>query len=641
MIKKSIRLEIENLLNQLHKEKEEDLRQYKLKMQDSSLIERRIEGVCWYPVKLERTNYDAGERLLVRVSRNQEHKDSHLFQSGKLVSLFSNANNAETEDFVTGVVNKVTENEMLITINSDDFPEWINRGKLGVQLLFDENSYNEMDRALNYLLNTDNEQIINTAHILLGDAEANFSNEFYIDHPKLNQSQNKAVNLILSAKNLAIVHGPPGTGKTTTLVHSIEYTLKNEKQVLVCAPSNTAVDLLVEKLSERGLNVVRIGHPARVDEAVLKTTLDAKITHHENYKDVRMLRKKTEELYKMAGKYKRNFNEAERIQRREFYAEARKLKEETKYLTNYITDNILADAQVIASTMVGAGNFAIRGMKFRTVFLDEAAQSLEPAAWIPILKAERVIMAGDHNQLPPTIKSYKAAKNGLEITLFEKAIKRNSADVMLQMQYRMNKQIMSFSSNYFYKNMLIANENVADWKIFENDTPVEFIDTAGTGFEEKIDEETKSTFNPEEVNLLFKHFEAYISEIKQNTDLSTIQDIGIISPYRAQVKRLQQYFDEYFDLNEDLKAKISINTVDSFQGQEKDIIYISLVRSNEKGEIGFLADIRRMNVAMTRARKKLVVIGDSATISRNDFYNKFVDYINEIEAYKSAFEIMY
>lgn len=642
MIKKKIRLEIENLINQLHTEKQEDLYLYKLKMQDTSLVERRLEGICWYPVQLEKTNYDAGERLLVKVSRNSEHSNSHLFQSGKLVSLFSNSNNnTEAEDFVSGVVNKVTDNEMLITINSDEFPEWINDGKLGVQLLFDENSYKEMDRSLNYLLKTDNEQIINLTDVILGDSEAAFLNKFYIDHPRLNQSQNKAVNLILNAQSLGIVHGPPGTGKTTTLVHGIEYTLKEEKQVLVCAPSNTAVDLLVEKLSERDINVVRIGHPARVDDAVLKSTLDFKITHHENYKDVRMLKKKTEEFYKMAGKYRRNFTETERQQRREFYAEARKLKEETKYLTNYIISNVLSDAQVIASTMVGAGNVNIRGLKFKTVFLDETAQSLEPAAWIPILKAERVIMAGDHNQLPPTIKSYEAAKNGLEVTLFEKAIKRNSADVMLQMQYRMNKKIMSFSSDFFYNNQLIANENVENWKIFENDTPVEFVDTAGTGFEEKIDEETKSTYNPEEVNLLFKHFVEYIKNVEQNTNLGSIQDIGIISPYRAQVKLMQHYFDEYLDINEDLKSKITVNTIDSFQGQEKDIIYISLVRSNAKGEIGFLSDIRRMNVAMTRARKKLVVIGDSGTICRNNFYNKFVDYINEIDAYKSAFEFLY
>jgi len=637
MIKKKIRQEIQNLIIQLQKEKDEDLHLYKLKVQDSSLTERREEGVCWYPVQLEKTKYDAGERLLVKISRNADDNTSHLFQSGKLVSLFSNANNLENEDFVTGVVNKVTRNEILITINSSDFPDWINKGKLGIQLLFDENSYKEMNRALNFLLKTDNEQIINTTNIILGEDEATFTNKFYIDHPKLNQSQNNAVNKILNAKNLSIVHGPPGTGKTTTLVHAIEYTLKEEKQILVCAPSNTAVDLLVEKLSERKINVVRIGHPARVNETVLKSTLDAQITNHENYKDVKMLRKKTEELYKLAKKFKRNFSEAERQQRREFYAEARKLKEEVKHLTNYITDTILADAQVIASTMVGAGNINIRGLKFKTVFLDEAAQSLEPAAWIPILKAERVIMAGDHNQLPPTIKSREAAKNGLENTLFEKAIKRNSADVMLQMQYRMNAEIMTFSSNYFYENMLIANVNVANWKIFDNDKALEFIDTAGTGFEEKVDEETRSTFNPDEVNLLFNHFKAYLEEVKQNTELSNIQDIGIISPYRAQVKLLKQYFDEYFETNEDIKAKISINTIDSFQGQEKDIVYISLVRSNEKGNIGFLSDIRRMNVAMTRARKKLVIIGDSGTICRNNFYDKFVDYVNEIDAYKSAF----
>ncbi len=642
MLQKKAKKEIENLITLLNKEKSEDLQMYKLKMQSNSLTDRRNEGVSWYPVKLEKTNFDAGERLLVKVSRNPEQNQSHLFQSGKLVSLFSNSYpNTEETSNINGVVNRVSETEMLITINSDNFPEWINDGKLGVQLLFDENSYKEMNRALNNLLTTENEQLANLANIIIGDIEAQFEQKFLIENPRLNKSQNDAVNKILSAHNLSIVHGPPGTGKTTTLVQAIEYTLKEEKQILVCAPSNTAVDLLVEKLSEKGINIVRIGHPARVNNTVLSKTLDARIAHHPHFKDVRMLRRESEELYKKAKKYRRKFTEVERKQRKEFYSEARKLNDEAKYLINYITDSVLSDAQVIASTMVGAANYILKNTTFKTVFLDEAAQALEPAAWIPILKAERVVMAGDHNQLPPTIKSYEAAKAGLEITLFEKAIKRNNADVMLQEQYRMNELIMNFPSKFFYDNNLIANDSVIHHKIFETDTPIEFIDTAGTGYEEKIDSETKSTYNQDEVILLFKHFKQYISEIQANNETENVKSIGIISPYRAQVVRLKQHLDEFSDINDEIKAKISVNTIDAFQGQEKDIIYISLVRSNEKSEIGFLSDIRRMNVAMTRARKKLVIIGDTATICRNDFYDKFVDYINEINAYKSAFEFIY
>jgi len=283
----------------------------------------------------------------------------------------------------------------------------------------------------------------------------------------------------------------------------------------------------------------------------------------------------------------------------------------------------------------------LRGLRFKTVFIDEAAQALEPASWIPILKSERVIFAGDHHQLPPTIKSQKAAKEGLEITLFEKAIKRNKADVMLQEQYRMNTAIMNFSSRIFYNNELIANEHVANWKIFDEDLALEFIDTAGCAYFEQIDKETFSSYNPEEALLLFKHLSTYLSNVEILGKLAEIHNIGIISPYKAQVSRLTEsfHFDGFF--NEEMMSKIAINTVDSFQGQERDIIYISLVRSNERGEIGFLSDIRRMNVAMTRARKKLVVIGDSSTIGRHPFYDKFLDYVNEQNAYRSAFELIY
>jgi ATP-dependent RNA/DNA helicase IGHMBP2 len=303
-------------------------------------------------------------------------------------------------------------------------------------------------------------------------------------------------------------------------------------------------------------------------------------------------------------------------------------------------NSILSKAQVIASTLVGANNYHLKGMHFHSVFIDEAAQALEPACWIPILKSQRVVFAGDHFQLPPTIKSYEAAKNGLDETLFEKAIRRNNADAMLREQYRMHDKIMEFSNGYFYKGQLVANENVKSWTTFTDDPPMEFIDTAGTGFFEQIEQETRSSFNKEEANLLFRHLDDYLRQLELHGGLEKITNIGIISPYKAQVSLLQDLFDEKYADSPDLARKVAINTVDSFQGQERDIIYISMVRSNEKGEIGFLADTRRMNVAMTRARKKLVIIGDSATIGTNPFYEKFLDYINDIEAYRSAFEMM-
>lgn len=640
MAKRDIQEELKHLIALLKKEKEEDLLMYKRKMTGTSLKERREQGVCWYPVDLEKTKFDSGERLLVKISRPPEHRNSHLFQSGKLVSLFSNAGkNHENSEVATGVVNQVREHEMLMTLNSDDVPEWIHDGNLGVQLLFDENAYREMENALKFLIKTKEERINQLKGILLGGIEAQFDDTHPITLPGLNESQNKALTLIQSARDVAIIHGPPGTGKTTTLVRSILHLLKEEHQILVCAPSNAAVDLFVEKLDKEGINVVRIGHPARVTQHVLSNTLDAKIAHHSDYKDLKGLRKRAEEFRSMGKKYKRNFGHAEREQRRMIFAEAKKLKEEAEHLEFYIVNSILSNAQVIASTLVGANNYNLKGMKFQTVFIDEAAQALEPASWIPIIKSEKVIFAGDHFQLPPTIKSYDAAKNGLEVTLFEKAIKRNHADVMLQEQYRMNTEIMNFSNRYFYKGLLHANESVADWKVFEEDNPVEFVDTAGTGFFEQIDPETKSSFNKEEANLLFRHFNEYIHQIESTGKLNEVQNIGIISPYKAQVGLLKEKFEENFVDSSDLRQKIAINTVDSFQGQERDIIYISLVRSNEKGVIGFLADTRRMNVAITRAKKKLVIIGDSGTIGTHPFYKKFLDYVNEIGAYRSAFEL--
>ncbi|MFY0626951.1 MAG: AAA family ATPase [Reichenbachiella sp.] len=638
MSQSQIQEELKNLVQLLYQEKEADLQQYRKKMLGTSLKERRLQGVCWYPVNLDKTKFDAGERLIVKVSRPIEHKDAHLFASGKLVSLFSSTGGmGDFEDAVNGVVNNVTKQDMHVTINSDDIPDWIYHGQLGIQLLFDENAYREMDKALQTLLKNKDERIAELKHIILGDKPASFNTIQIIQDLGLNNNQNVALAQIHNAQDIAIIHGPPGTGKTTTLVQAIMETLKTENQVMVCAPSNAAVDLLSEKLGEQKIEVLRIGHPARVNEEMLSKTMDAKIANHRDYKNLKEMRKQSEEYFAMAKKYKRNFGQNERTQRRAIKAEAHKLKDDARQLEFYIMNDILSKTQVIACTLVGANNQALKGMTFNTVFIDEAAQSLEPACWIPILKTNRVVLAGDHCQLPPTVKSFDAAKKGLEVTLFEKAIQRNQADIMLNEQYRMNEKIMTFSSRFFYKNALVANDSVKYWKVFDGDLEVEFVDTAGCAFYEAVDKETRSSFNSEEANLLLKHLRTYLEQVETVGKSAEIEKLGIISPYKAQTSLLTELIiDE--GLGEEALKKININTVDSFQGQERDVIYISLVRSNENGEIGFLSDTRRMNVAMTRAKKKLVVIGDSGTIGQHPFYAKFLDYINEIDAYRSAFE---
>lgn len=640
MAGKDIQEELKNLLILLKKEKDADLQQYRQKMAGTSLKERRRQGVCWYPINLEKTKFDAGERLIVKISRPPEHTDAHLFQSGKLISLFSAAGgNGDYEDAVNGVVNNVTKTHMHITMNVDELPAWLHHGQLGVQLLFDEHAYREMERTLTSLLNTKEDRINAFKKILLGDQAAQFTAHETIRDLGLNDSQNAALHQIHNAQDVAIIHGPPGTGKTTTVVQAILETLKSEDQILVCAPSNAAVDLLAEKLGEQNIEVLRIGHPARVTEEILSKTLDAKIANHKDFKDLKAMRKQSDEYFAMAGKFKRNFGQAEKKQRKALRDEARALKAQAEHLNYYIVNDIISQSQVIACTLVGANNQMLKGMTFETVFIDEAAQALEPASWIPILKSNRVIFAGDHCQLPPTIKSFEAAKAGLEVTLFEKAIQRNKADTMLQEQYRMHEDIMNFSSRLFYKDQLIANEMVKNWKVFLEDQTVEFIDTAGCGYFEEVDPETRSSFNKEEADLLFRHLTNYLMSLDAMEKSDDLTSVGIISPYKAQVVNMQEQLAG-MELDDAVSNKLAVNTIDSFQGQERDVIYISLVRSNENGEIGFLSDTRRINVALTRARKKLVVIGDSATIGQHPFYEKFLDYINEINAYRSAFEWM-
>ena len=634
-----VRQELIETQRLLQKEKESDLEQYKKRTAETSYKHRRVTGVCWYPVLLEKSKYDNGERLIVRVSRSREHIQKDGFQSGKLVSLFCvRKGGGEQMHHVDCVVNQVKDQEMFITLNCDGLPLWVHDGILGVQLLFDENAYKEMDYALRQVINGEDKRLCELREIILGSKEASYSKESVEEAMNLNKEQNTALKNVLKAEDIAIIHGPPGTGKTTTVIECVKEVLKSETQVLVCAPSNAAVDLLVSKLNEITIPAVRIGHPARVTELALSHTLDVRISQHKDYKTLRQLKKKAEEFFTLSGKWKRNFGREEREQRTLLLAEARKLKKEASKLSNFITSSILEQSQVISCTLVGASNMKLKGMTFSTVFIDEAAQALEPATWIPILKANRVVFAGDHQQLPPTVKSFKAGMDGLKVTLFEKAINRNSADVMLNEQYRMNEQIMSFSSRKFYDGNLVANEKVADWKVFLEDLPVEFIDTAGTGFEETLDLDSRSTFNKEESEVLFKHFQEYLLMSDESTQQRLT--VGVISPYRAQVACLTETL-ENTNISDSLKKQIKINTVDSFQGQERDVIYISLVRSNDKGEIGFLSDKRRMNVAMTRAKKKLVIVGDSATICRNTFYEELFDYVNEIGAYRSAFELLY
>ncbi|MGK7391248.1 MAG: AAA domain-containing protein [Candidatus Cyclobacteriaceae bacterium M2_1C_046] len=621
-------------------ERKADLEYYRNKVLHRSLQDRKKEGVCWYPVVIRRNYIGSGERFMIEAERTSELDQPHVFQSGKVVSLFANIpGREERQDSVSGVVNYARDNKMVITLNVDDLPDWIDEGKLGIDLLFDESIYKEMEAALKKVISAEGNRLEEMREIILGDRETKFENKKYSRSEKLNESQNQAMFNALNAKDLAIIHGPPGTGKTTTLVQVIRERIKEEAQVLVATSSNAAVDLLTEKLEAEGVNVLRLGHPARVTEEIINRTLDAQVANHKNYKDLKLLRRKAEELSQMAGKYKRNFGRSEKEQRRRLRNEVKGLRSDANSFEKYIIRDIVENTQVFACTLTGANHQVLERKFFGTVFIDEAAQALEPACWIPIIKAHKVIFAGDHQQLPPTIKSFEAAQQGLSETLFQKSIRRKNVDRMLKKQYRMNEVIMNFSNHHFYKGELKADESVRTHRLMPEEEPMEFIDTAGCGYAEQQDEETLSRFNTEEADLLLKRMDELLQKLVLHEQIDPLLSIGIISPYKAQVTYLKKHAEDYKWLSEH-KEKITINTVDAFQGQERDIISISLVRSNEAGEIGFLGDERRMNVAMTRARKKLIMVGDSATLGYNSFYSELLDYVNEVNAYKSAYELI-
>jgi ATP-dependent RNA/DNA helicase IGHMBP2 len=635
--------ELKYTLQLLKQEWEEDLRQYQEKNLKGTLADKKKEGICWYPVVVKKVKIGYGERYIIEVERN-DRDQSHSFQSGKSVSLFSNFADQEAKmPRVNGVVNFVRKDLMVITLSGDYLPDWVHDGKLGVDLLFDEASYREMEYTLKKLLKTDSGRTAELRDTLLGERPAEFSTSSpFPPIPSLNEGQNKAVQLIHTAKDVAIVHGPPGTGKTTTIVAAVRHTLEWVPQVMVCAPSNAAVDLLVEKLSDEGLTVLRMGHPARIDDKILSQTLDAKMVQHPSYKDLKRLRKSAEDYRSMGRKYKRNFGKEERTQRKRLFDEADKLKEEALSLESYIIYDIFQRTQVVASTLVGASGPSLKGMKFPVVFIDEAGQGLEPATWIPILRTEKVVLAGDHCQLPPTIKSFEAARAGLSETLFEKAIKRQpEVSKMLNLQYRMPELIMDFSAGQFYNKELKAAPNTIDHFLEPEEPVMTYIDTAGSGFTEEQEAETFSTFNADEARFAVNMLEGLLGRIGTNTFLEQQWTVGLISPYRAQVRRMKELLaDGNFEAIRAVEELLTVDSIDAFQGQERDVIVISLARSNPDGEIGFLADVRRMNVALTRAKRKLIVIGDSSTLSTHPFYQDFLDYVERNNIYKSVYEFM-
>lgn len=587
-------------------------------------IGRKIKrGMCWYPLNLGRNYYNALNQLVIEVERCEDKDIEHQFEYGRPVCFFTQDVSGKLNylNFVA-TVNYVDEDRMIVILPSvDALLALQSKEVVGVQLYFDETSYRLMFEALKQVIGAKNNRLAELRDIFHGTQPASTFSFHPLRFPWLNATQEEAVNKVLHAKDVAIVHGPPGTGKTTTLVEAVYETLHRENQVLVCAQSNMAVDWISEKLVDRGVSVLRIGNPSRVNDKMLSFTYERRFESHPDYPQLWSIRKAIRELYARS----RKGAEREAVRQK-----INSLKDRATELEIRINESLFSEARVIACTLVGSANRLLTGQKFGTLFIDEAAQALEAACWIPIRKADRVILAGDHCQLPPTVKAPEALRAGLGHTLMQTIVKSKPDTVsLLKLQYRMNDEIMRFSSEWFYGGMLQSAPEVKYRSILDFDTPIEWINTEGLDCNEEFIGENYGRINKSEAELSIEQLKGYITKIGRERFLDERIDVGMISPYKAQVQYLRRLVrnDAFF---KPYRQAITINTVDGFQGQERDVILISLVRANEEGQIGFLNDLRRMNVAITRARMKLIILGDASTLTRHAFYKKLYTYIESL-----------
>jgi len=586
-------------------------------------IHKKIQqGLCWYPVIPGKSYYNSLNQLVVVIERRDGRDIEHNFEYGRPVSFFTTDIGGKLHYLTfSATISYVEEDRMVVVLpSSAALSELEGKNDLGVQLYFDETSYKTMFTALSDVMRAKDNRLAELRDILLGRKPLSVRNLFPVRFPWLNPSQEKAVNKVLEAKDVSIVHGPPGTGKTTTLVEAIYETLHRENQVLVCAQSNTAVDWISEKLVDRGIQVLRIGNPTRVNDKMLSFTYERRFEGHPDYPELWSIRKAIRDL--QSGMRKKSRSERDTVRNR-----LSRLKFRATELEVKIDTELFDEARVIACTLVGSANRVMMNRQFTSLFIDEAAQALEAACWIAIGKAERVILAGDHCQLPPTIKCLEAARGGLDHTLMEKiAVNKPSSVSLLTMQYRMHREIMAFPSRWFYQGSLEAAPEVKDRGILQWDHPIVWIDTSGLEFREEVKADSMSRINPEEAELLINYLKEYIEKIGRDRILEEQIDFGLISPYKAQVHYLRGLVkrNSFF---KPFRKLITIHTVDGFQGQERDVVLISLVRANENGQIGFLNDLRRMNVAITRARMKLIIMGDAETLNRHPFYRELHKYI--------------
>ena len=623
------------------------------KLTEQMGMQRKVKrGDAWYPLRVGKSFYNSLNQRAIEVFRTSDQDIEHNFEFGRPVMFFKVKNeegrvkneegrvkNSTLKYFsFTGTVNYVDGDRMVITVPDSapllDLQQATE--EIGIQLSFDETSYKLMFEALDRTMKAKNNRLAYLRDLFYSHQKAAKFTFEPMRFPWLNPTQEKAVNEVLWAKDVAIVHGPPGTGKTTTLVEAINETLMRESQVLVCAQSNMAVDWISEKLVDRGVNVLRIGNPTRVNDKMLGFTYERRFEAHPDYPQLWAIRKAVRELRKNRKKGSESYHQ-----------KLERLKSRATELEIRINSELLGEARVIACTLVGSAHRLLEGMKFGTLFIDEAAQALEAACWIPMRRASRVILAGDHCQLPPTVKSIAALRAGLGKTLMER-IAENKPEVvtLLKIQYRMNEEIMRFSSDWFYHGEVESAPQIKYRSILEDDSPITWIDTSNEenqvtiegddvvsgekrddmNFHEQFVGESFGRINKAEADLTLLTLAEYLTQVGKRRVLEESIDVGIISPYRAQVQYLKRLLKRY-EFFKPYRRLISVNTVDGFQGQERDVILISLVRSNDEGQIGFLKDLRRMNVAMTRARMKLIILGDKSTMTKHPFYQKLWEYV--------------
>ena len=585
---------------------------------EQGVMRRVARGQCWFPVRLGRSYYNSLNRFVVEVARDEVADDvDSAFEYGRQVRFFYEALDGKIiyRNF-QAMVSFCDGCHMAVVLPSTSALKEIDGvARLGVDLAFDETSFAAMREALDDVASAKGSRLAELRDVLCGFVAPGFRELQPMTFPWLNASQQRAVNKTLCCRDVMVVHGPPGTGKTTTLVEAVYETLRREPQVMVCAQSNAAVDWICGKLIDRGVPVLRVGNPARVDDKVLSATYERQFEAHPDYPELWGVRKAIREV--SAGRRRMSRADASALSNRLHNLRRRAVELEVK-----IQVEIFESARVVASTLVGSDNAVLKGRRFTTLYIDEAGQALEAACWIAIRKADRVIFAGDHCQLPPTVKSVEAERAGLSRSLMESVVdKCRSAVELLTVQYRMNEAIMRFSSDWFYGGRLQAAEEVKCRGILDFDSPVEWLDTSEMDFSEKYVSATGGRVNPDEGEFMLDSLEAYIKRIGEKRVEDENLDFAVISPYKAQVSWLRRNAKKRNVLRR-LKGKIAINTIDGFQGQERDVVFISLVRSNDDGKIGFLSDLRRMNVAMTRARMKLVIIGSAATLTRHPFYEK-------------------